>query len=61
MIRSQLIAGLSNSSHQSKVLKTLDQLTTRILTLEATERASSEFTYAKTSLVCTYPRLHSND
>jgi len=49
MIRSQLIAGLRNSSHQSKVLsemevlKTLDQLTTRLLTLEATERASSEF------------------
>ena len=49
MIRSQLIAGLRNSSHQSKVLsemevlKTLNQLTTRLLTLEATERASSEF------------------
>lgn len=49
MIRSQLIAGLRNSSHQSKVLsemeilKTLTQLTTRLLTLESTERASSEF------------------
>jgi len=49
MIRSQLIAGLRNSSHQSKVLsemeilKTLSRLTTRLLTLESTERASSEF------------------
>ena len=49
MIRSQLIAGLRNSSHQSKVLSemeiltTLSQLTTRLLTLESTERASSEF------------------
>ncbi|XP_057292392.1 uncharacterized protein LOC130621057 [Hydractinia symbiolongicarpus] len=49
MIRSQLIAGLQNSSHQSKVLSemeiltTLSQLTTRLLTLESTERASSEF------------------
>ena len=47
MIRSQLIAGLRNAAHQSKVLgemqqlKTLDQLTERLLTLESTEQASS--------------------
>lgn len=49
MIRSQLIAGLRNSSHQLKVLSemeiltTLSQLTTRLLTLESTQHASSEF------------------
>lgn len=49
MIRSQLIAGLRHSSHRSKVLSemelltTLSQLTTRLLTLESTERASSVF------------------
>lgn len=49
MIRSQLITGMRNSSHQAKVLSematlvTLDQLTTRLLTLEATEHASTEF------------------
>ena len=49
MIRSQLIAGLRNRTHQSKVLseistlKTLEQLTTRLLALEVTDRASSQF------------------
>ena len=49
MIRSQLIAGIRNPTHQNKVLteiatlKTLEQLTTRLLALEATERASSQF------------------
>ena len=49
MIHSQLIGGMRNSSHQSRVLsemaalRTLEQLTTRLLTLEATERASSVF------------------
>ena len=49
MIRSQLIAGVRNASHQCKVLsemqslKTLQQLTERLLTLESTEKASSHF------------------
>jgi hypothetical protein len=49
MIRSQLIAGIRNASHQNRVLsemdsiKTLDQLTTRLLTLESTEKASYHF------------------
>ena len=49
MIRSQLIAGIRNATHQTKVLteiatlKTLEQLTTRLLALEATDRASSQF------------------
>lgn len=49
MIRSQLIAGVRNPTHQNKVLteiatlKTLEQLTARLLALEATERASSHF------------------
>ena len=49
MIRSQLIAGIRNPTHQTKVLteiatlKTLDDLTSRLLALEATDRASSQF------------------
>jgi len=49
MITSQLIAGLYNQSHQSKVLsevgslKTLPQLVERLLTLEATAQAASHF------------------
>lgn len=49
MIRSQLIAGIRNPLHQSKVLteitslQSLDALTTRLLALEATDRASSQF------------------
>ena len=49
MIRSQLIAGIRSSAYQSKVLseitilQTLEQLTTRLLALEASERASSQF------------------
>lgn len=47
MVKSQLIAGLRNPAHQSKVLsemealKTLDLVTTRLLALESTERAST--------------------
>ena len=47
MVKSQLIAGLRNPSHQSKVLsemevlKTLEQVTARLLALESTEKASS--------------------
>ena len=49
MVKSQLIAGTRNPSHQSKVLsemeglKTLDQVTSRLLALESTERASTHF------------------
>ena len=49
MIRSQLIAGLRNQSHQSRVLSeisnltSLEQLTTRLLALEITDRASTQF------------------
>lgn len=49
MIRSQLIAGIRNPTHQSKVLteiaslQTLEDLTTRLLALEATDRASTQF------------------
>lgn len=49
MVKSQLIAGLRNASHQSKilsemeVLKTLEQVTTRLLALESTERATTHF------------------
>lgn len=49
MITSQIIAGLYNQSHQSKVLsevsslKTLPQLVERLLTLEATAQAASHF------------------
>ena len=49
MIQSQLIAGMRNSSHQTKVLSekatlvTLETLAAGLLTLEATERASTEF------------------
>ena len=47
MVKSQLIAGIRNPSHQSKVLsemeilQTLDQLINRLLALESTERAST--------------------
>lgn len=49
MIRSQLIAGIRNPTHQSKVLseiaslQTLEDITSRLLALEATDRASSQF------------------
>jgi len=49
MITSQLIAGLHNQSHQSKILsevgtlKSLKQLVERLLTLESTEKAASHF------------------
>jgi len=49
MIRSQLIADIRNPTHQTKVLteiailKTLDDLTSRLLALEATDCASSQF------------------
>lgn len=49
MITSQLIAGLHNQPHQSKVLsevgtlKSLKQLVERLLTLESTEKAASHF------------------
>jgi len=49
MVKSQLIAGLRNPTHQSKVLsemevlKTLELVTTRLLALESTERASTHF------------------
>ena len=49
MVKSQLIAGTRNPSHQSKVLsemellKTLDQVINRLLALESTERATSRF------------------
>jgi len=49
MIRSQLIAGIRNPTHQTKVLteiatlKTLDDLTSRLFALEATDHASSQF------------------
>lgn len=49
MITSQLIAGLYNQLHQSKVLsevgslKTLSQLVERLLTLESTAQAASHF------------------
>ena len=49
MIRSHLIADIRSSAYQSKVLseitilQTLEQLTTRLLALEASERASSQF------------------
>ena len=49
MIKSQLIAGTHNPSHQSKVLsemeilKTLDQVINRLLALESTERAATHF------------------
>ena len=49
MVKSQLIAGTRNPSHQSKVLsemeglKTLDQVTSRLLALESTEQASTHF------------------
>ena len=49
MIKSQLIAGIRNPSHQDKVLsemeilKTLDQVTNRLLALESTERAATHF------------------
>ena len=49
MVKSQLIAGLRNPTHQSKVLsemealKTFELVTTRLLVLESTERASTHF------------------
>lgn len=49
MVKSQLIAGTRNPSHQSKVLsemevlKTLDQVVSRLLALESTERATTHF------------------
>ena len=49
MVKSQLIAGTRNPSHQDKVLsemevlKTLDQVTNRLLALESTERAATHF------------------
>lgn len=49
MVKSQLIAGALNSSHQSRILaemeslKTLDQVITRLLALESTDRASTHF------------------
>ena len=49
MIKSQLIAGIRNSSHQIKVLSemtvlnTLEILTERLLTLDSTEKPSSHF------------------
>jgi len=49
MVKSQLIAGTRNPSHQSKVLsemellKTLDQVINHLLALESTERATSHF------------------
>ena len=49
MVKSQLIAGTHNPSHQSKVLsemevlKTLDQVINRLLALESTERAATHF------------------
>jgi len=56
MIRSQLIAGLRNSSHQVKVLSeiatlaTLDALIERLLTLESTEKAAHHFQPGNTPL-----------
>ena len=58
MIISQLIAGLYNQSHQSKVLsevstlKTLEQLVERLLVLESTANAASHFQPQSTSDVC---------
>ena len=49
MVKSQLIAGTLNPSHQSKVLsemealRTLDQVINRLLTLESTEMAATHF------------------
>ena len=49
MIKSKLIAGIRNPSHQDKVLsemeilKTLDQVTNRLLALESTECAATHF------------------
>lgn len=49
MIRSQLIAGIRNPTHQNRILaeiaslQTLDALTTRLLALEATDHASTQF------------------
>ena len=49
MVKSQLMAGLRNPTHQSKVLsemealKTSELVTTRLLALESTERASTHF------------------
>ena len=49
MVKSQLIAGTRNPSHQSKVLaemevlKTLDQVINRLLALESTECATTHF------------------
>ena len=49
MIQSQVITGLYNSSHQSKVLsemakiKTLSEMTERLITLESTSQASTHF------------------
>lgn len=49
MVMSQVITGLFNSTHQSKVLNdmtkivTLQELTERLLTLEATTQASTHF------------------
>ena len=49
IMKSQLIAGLGNASHQSKilseieVLKTLEQVTTRLLALESAKRAMIHF------------------
>ena len=49
MIKSQLIAGIRNPAHQSNILSEMAQLTplelltTRLLTLESTERATTHF------------------
>ena len=49
MIRSQLIAGIRNSAHQAKVLaeiatlQTLEDLTTRLIALETTVSAATQF------------------
>ena len=49
MVKSQLIAGLRNPTHQSKVLsemealKTFELVTTSLLALESTARASTHF------------------
>jgi hypothetical protein len=56
MIRSQLITGLRNSSHQVKVLSeiatlaTLDALVERLLTLESTENTAHHFQTGNTPL-----------
>lgn len=60
MIKSQIIAGLRDTSHQSKILAeitslpTLNDLTRRLLTLESTARASNHFRPAEITQVAQF-------